>query len=298
MGQGGLGQLELADRPLELLSGRLTIRMPAEAKLEARHENIMSAPESAEEESRVVLDAGDERLVVMAYELFRAIGKDFEGQVKKMVGTWEMVGAKIERRESGGFLISPAKLDLHQTAILVLCVVTSHQDGLIQLVEFFVNRKAGADAAGCAKLVHSIAATIALGDKVLDLNSGPRKIGAFTALVPAGYALTTQRGPDFMVYRLQKVVQLGEQSSQLGVYVGDHPSYHHEHEKVKFTKLKGKLVGADLEWHVWAAKKVWHREVIAPHPSTGGRMLHVFLASSSAPDIAEMQAIAESLTDK
>ena len=40
-------------------------------RLEARREDIMLAAESAEQESRVILDAGDERFVVMVYELLR-----------------------------------------------------------------------------------------------------------------------------------------------------------------------------------------------------------------------------------
>jgi hypothetical protein len=298
MAQGKLGQLELSNKPLELLNGRLMIRMPADAKLEARHENIMSAAESAEEESRIVLDAGEERLVVMAYELFNLAGKDFEKQVRRMVGTWAMYGATIEARKGRGFLISPAKLDLDKTAVLVLVVVMNHEDGLVQLVEFFVNPKAGADMSGCVKLSRTIAATIAPGGKVLDLEGGPREIGAFMVVVPDGYAVTAQPGPDFAIYRLHKVVPLGEPSSQLGVYVGDYPSYHHEHEEVKFTKLKGQLLGADVEWHVWSAEKIVHHEVIAPYTSADGRMLHIFLSSSSTHDITEMHAIAESLKHK
>jgi hypothetical protein len=295
MPQGKLGQLELTDQPLELLNGRLTIRMPADAKLEARRENIMSASESAEEESRIVLDAGDERLVVMAYELFKTAGKDFQKQVKKMVDSWAMDGVTIEARKGRGFLISPAKLDLDKTAVLVLSVVMNHEDSLVQLLEFFVNPKAGADASGCARLCRSIAATIALGGRVLDLKGRPREIGSFTAVVPNGYVLTAQPGPDFAVYRLHRVVPLGAPGSQFGVYIGDFPSYHHEHENAKFTKLKGQLLGADVEWHVWSAEKVVHHEVIVPYSSAGGRMLHIFLSSSGTPDITEMHEIAESL---
>jgi hypothetical protein len=99
------------------------------------------------------------------------------------------------------------------------------------------------------------------------------------------------------VHRFQKVVPLGTPSSQLGVYNGDFPSYHHERENAKFTRLKGKLLGVDVEWHVWSAKKTVHHEVIFPYHSAGGRMLHIFLSSSSGGDIAEMHAIAESLRD-
>jgi hypothetical protein len=298
MAQGKLGQLELTDQPLELLNGRLTIRMPADARVEARRENIMSAAESADEESRIVLDVGEERLVVMAYELFKTASKYFEKQVKKMVGTWAMDGATIEARKGRGYLISPEKLDLAKTAVLVLCVVINNEYSLVQLVEFFVNPKAGADASGCVRLCRSIAATIATGGKMLEFKGGPRKIGTFTAVVPDGYVLTAQPGPDFAVYRLHKVVPLGAPSSQFGVYIGDFPSYHHEHENVKLTKLKGQLLGADVEWHVWSAEKVVHHEVIVPFTSEGGRMLHIFLSSSSAPDITEMHVIAESLKHK
>jgi hypothetical protein len=296
MAQGKLGRLKLSDQPLGLLDGRLTIRMPADAKLEARHENIMSAAESATEESRVVLDAGNERLVVMAYELFKTTGEDFEKQVRKMVDKWHMDGATIEVHEGRGFLISPATLDLHKTSIPVLYAVMNQEDSLIQLVQFFINRKAGADAAGCVALARSIAATIAPGSKVLHLEGGPREIGTFTAVVPDGYVLTAQPGPDFVVYRLHKVVPLGAPSSQFGVYIGNFPSYHHERERVKFTKLKGKLLGVDVEWHAWSAEETVHHEVIFPYHSAGGIMLHIFLSSSSAADTSEMHAIAESLT--
>jgi hypothetical protein len=298
MVEGKLGQLKLAEQMLDLLNGRLTIRMPPGARLEARREDIMSAAESAEQESRVILDAGDERLVVMVYELFETAGKDFEKQVRKMVDTWEMGSTAIVAREGGGFLISPAKLNVRKTTIPVLFVVMSHKDGLVQLVQFFVNHKAGADAAGCTKLARSVAATIALGSKVLDLKGGQRKIGRFTATVPDGYALTTQRGPDFVVYRLQKVVPLGASSSQFGVYIGGHPGYHHEHEKVKFSKLKEQLLGTEVEWHIWSSGSTIHHEVIVPSSSDAGTMFHIFLTSSSTSDITQMQAIAESLMAK
>ena len=49
---------------------------------------IMAAPESAEHETRVVFDAGDERLVLMANEAFAFAGDDFEKEVKEWVARW------------------------------------------------------------------------------------------------------------------------------------------------------------------------------------------------------------------
>src|SRR5512136_940564 len=75
---GELGKLPLADRPIQLLGGRLTVRMPAAARVEPRQRSIMSAAESGEEETRVVLDAGPERLVLLASELFARFEGDLE----------------------------------------------------------------------------------------------------------------------------------------------------------------------------------------------------------------------------
>ncbi len=43
---GDLGKATLSEKPIEVLGGRLTVRMPQGARSEARSFDIMSAPES------------------------------------------------------------------------------------------------------------------------------------------------------------------------------------------------------------------------------------------------------------
>ena len=55
---GELGKAKLSEKSIEVLGGRLSIRMPQGAKKEARSFDIMSAPAPEEHEARLVFDAG------------------------------------------------------------------------------------------------------------------------------------------------------------------------------------------------------------------------------------------------
>jgi hypothetical protein len=57
---GELGKARLSQKPVEVLGGRLLVRLPLGARKEARPFDIMSAPESEEHEARVVIDADQE----------------------------------------------------------------------------------------------------------------------------------------------------------------------------------------------------------------------------------------------
>lgn len=81
----GIGKAILAENPVEVLGDRLTVRMPQGARVEARPFPIMGATESEEHETRVVFDAGQERLVLMVNESFAFASDDFEKDVRGWV---------------------------------------------------------------------------------------------------------------------------------------------------------------------------------------------------------------------
>ena len=96
---GELGKAKFSEHSIEVLGGRLTVRMPQGAKTEARLFDIMSAPESEEHETHVIFDAGQERLVLMVHECFAFAGNDFEKDVRDWVTKWK-----------GKYRIEPIKL--------------------------------------------------------------------------------------------------------------------------------------------------------------------------------------------
>ena len=78
-----LVQLKPGAAVTNLLGGRLTVRLPPGAKIEAMAHSIMSAPAAETEHTRVVLDAGPQRMVIMADELFSIAGKDIEKRISE-----------------------------------------------------------------------------------------------------------------------------------------------------------------------------------------------------------------------
>ena len=310
-GAGALGKLQPAVTPVDLLAGRLRVRVPAGARNEARGHSIMAAPESAQQETRLVLDAGRERLVMMTYELFATAGNDLAAAVRRDLADGPAPQA-VEALALPGLravTVVPAVLDLKREAILILGVYVALPDATVQSLAFFVNPSGAADLPGATALARRIAATLTAGPARLASLAGPRLLSDGLSLtVPAGYIATNQEGPDFVVHHLRKLSPLGQPAARLGLYVGGHPSYQHRQVDEPPAALKqtpGKLLGRDIEWHSWTRGRdpVQARtmEAILPLSGSGvdpGLLLHVFLTAATDAELADLRQIAESLTAK
>jgi hypothetical protein len=78
-----LGELRPGAAVTDLLGGRLTIRLPRGAHIEAMAHSVMSAPAAEAEQTRIVLDAGPQRMVIMTNELFSLASKDIQNKISK-----------------------------------------------------------------------------------------------------------------------------------------------------------------------------------------------------------------------
>src|SRR5437879_1310614 len=95
---GALSKLALGKQPTVLLGGRLSVVMPPGANVQPSGHDIMAAPTSSEEETRVVVDAEKERLVLMAYELYALSGGNLERAARADVaGSW---GKEADRKST------------------------------------------------------------------------------------------------------------------------------------------------------------------------------------------------------
>jgi len=305
-----LGKLGPAKVATDLLGGRLRIRMPKNAKVEMRGHSIMAAPEALTEETRVMLDAGKERLVLMAWEMFALAGDDLAKAVLADIARSgeEAKGSRVEplvvpKPLADAVLVFPAGHDPKREAVLLLSAYVESADGTVQLLAFYVNPAGAKDMAGCTALAKKLAGTLTAGEKKLNLAAGPRRFpGAgdkdFLVLeVPAGFVASTQTGPDFSVYRLRKVVVMGQPGSAVGIYLGGHPSYQHNQSGggAKPALSKGKLLKQEVEWHNWSRGKLTTSEAILPMPGSGGLFLHTFLTAVKPADLAVLKTVIESL---
>jgi len=305
-----LGKLSPGKVATDLLGDRLRIRMPKNAKVEARGRSIMAALEAATEETRVVLNAGKERLVLMAWEMFALAGGDLAKAVRADIATWgdQAKGVQVEplvvpKPLADARLVLPAGHDSKREAVLLQSAYVESADGTVQMLAFYVNPAGAKDLAGCTALAKKLMGTLTAGDKKLDLAAGPRRFPVagdkdFLVLeVPAGFVASTQTGPDFSVYRLRRVVVMGKPGSSVGIYLGGHPSYQHNQSGggAKPALSKGKLLGREIEWHNWSRGALTTSEAILPLPGSSGLFLHAFLTAVKAADLAALQTVIESL---
>ena len=313
---GELGKLALDKAPIDLLGGRLTMRFPAGARIEARRASIMAAPESPQHETRVALEKGDEKLVVTAFELFELGGPDFEQQARKDL-------AKLKAKGGAPFAVAPLvtgspklralaatapSLDPERKGQIVVALFVAHVDGTVQWIGFAVNPAAGKDAAGCTALAKRMAATLVPGPRALPRAAGLRSLDVLAkdtelqATVPAGWVASVQPGPDFIVHQLRKLTNFGAPGLGIGVYVGGHPSYQHRQvdgPAPQVTVSKGKLLGKDVEWQQWTRgtgkDAATTLEAIAPLPGNDRLNVHVFATVANPALLKELQPIIATL---
>ena len=175
---GELRKATLSDKPIEVLGGRLMVRMPLGAKTERRPFDVMSAPEPEEHETRVIFDSGQERLVLMAHENFAFADDDVEKDVRDWVTKWKgKYRIELIQLPTPGLkavTVIPLNVPDHtrsDDATFVEGLFVESADRTIQSLDVYVNSAAEKDLEGCKALAHQILLSVAPGKKKLTTRS-------------------------------------------------------------------------------------------------------------------------------
>ena len=300
---GDLGKANLSDKPIEILGGRLSVRMPEGAKTVARSFNIMSAPESQEHETRVVFDAGQERLVLMAHENFAFAGDDFEKDVRDWVAKWsgKYRIEKLQLPNTGlkavtVIPLNPPDHTRSDDATFVEGLFAESADQTIQSLDVYVNPTAEKDMEGCKAVAHRILLSAAPGKKSLQLAAGERRLFAYSKdlgisiMVPKNTVATRQDGPDFLVHRLIVLGRLGADSGSIGIYVGSHPSF-----KPGAKQIGGIIFGNNVTWHSFEKGEGLEALTKIPISDVDGLFAHVWVHAPNDAQLGELKKVAESM---
>lgn len=245
---------------LDLLNNRLSISMPKGTKNEARGHSIMAAPEANENETRLVFEDGEKKLVVMAWELFRKAGANYNEESTKALKQWsesESTPFKISTIEKHITLGIPSKPNVEDDAILYSTALIRHDDDTIQRVAVYFNPEFHKTPDRCVDLAKKIVESIKVGKRSLELKAGKRHLNVLndgfqiTISVPENWTYSTKKGVDFIVHNLKEVSDFGTSSESIGIYIGGHPGYHHsridDDTLIKGTR-KAELFGKQQEW--------------------------------------------------
>ncbi len=292
---------KLAGKPTALLGDHVEVALPTGMKLEARGHSIMAADQAGEDETRAVIDDGNARLVMMAYELYATTGADFKAAATADAKQ-QLPNAVLEPVALGkplaGFAAAPPTTG-DDEANLIYMMWLGNADATVQVIAFYIN-PAGAKATDkWLALAKKIAATAVAGKRVLATKAGDRALEDLVVTLPDGWAVTPQLGPDFTVFHLRKTVVLGTAAPGCGVYVGGFASYQYSQNGIDAAHVKkvaGKLMGANVDWYVWSANGSSTTEAMTKTPNGG--TAHVFCSAATDGELADLRKLAETLRHK
>lgn len=251
---GDLSKMKLGDAK-PLLQGRLAVRSVEGAQDSPVPWDIMGAPDSPTDRSRIYFEKGKVGLAVVATERYQRAGKDFLAKAKERLDEpgGEVVDVKTgdEKLRLVAWLPTAKPERTNGTAFLLLGYAV-HPDGTVQYLQIGTFPEQLTDVEGCRALALRVAETLVPGKRALESKAGERAVAfldkKFTATVPEGWVVSTQPGPDFAVVRVRELSQFPEPPPELGIALTGHPP-RLDTGNAKSTQ-SGKLLGRPATWHV------------------------------------------------
>lgn len=294
----------LSAEPIVLLDDRLLIHMPDGTKVQPRQVNIMAAEHPSAEESRLVYDRGEKRLVVMAYELFRVAGPKFadhltnsaeSGEESSLVYKMVLNQSSFQVYQS---MSEPTKINDNVVHVVSARVVNSDQT--VQALECYANAEAASDLASTKSLFEQALLTLEPGKRHLKLEARTERLNVYSETkrilvdLPQGWAYWLETGPDFLVHRFREVVRFGEEAPSIGLYIGGHPSLHSSGQA--FEQVPGTLVGRQTEWFVTKYdERVSEEAILDASWLDEGLMFHAFISGRSETELKMGKKIVQTM---
>lgn len=279
--------------PQAALAGRISIGLPADAVSSARPHDIMSAPTGDDAETRFVLDRGDSRLVVFVAETFASPPPDLASTVATLESARVQAGRVARVRLASGLeaaFVEPTSLDGPPGGVLVENAWVAMPDGTVVSIGIYGTPDVVTAPTVCRRVARTLLASITAGTARLDTSARERELSdGVHVTLPAHYAMTHDRGPDFDVYRLRPIVPLGVDAPVLGIYLGDHPDFEPEGDE-----SPGTLFGQPASWWTVTAPTAARRQALVQVP---GRELfaHVFMEARDGAELDALTRVAATL---
>ncbi|MFT6398535.1 MAG: hypothetical protein ACJAYU_003294 [Bradymonadia bacterium] len=287
---------ELSSDTISILEGRVVMTVLEGGELEARGHSIMAAAPQNATESRIRIDGGDERMVVMAYELFSSCGPSFGESV---AASLEPLGDAANVRpvaEAGGLefvLYTPTERNLTSEAVHVGTGFVCTADRHVVRLDFLISPAGTEDMPALEGRVSDMLETLESGDRSLNVAARTVSMGEGLELpLPAGIYHYAQEGPDFLVNFLGEIGTLGESNGTVLFYIGGHPTRRHE----SAPDVLATLFGSDVLWSVEERNGRASQEALVPHPSSEFTILHVLISSEDQETSSALRVIIEGVS--
>lgn len=307
----GLNEIKL-DNKLSVLNDKAFFNFPTTAKNMARSTDIMSADHNINQETRIVLDIENMRLVFFAQELYLLGGNNLFDEVSKQKSAMNFERKILTNQdELLSILSTPTIFDSTKNAILVNSLLVKTQDNSIFRIDAYINPDSYKLKDNFVKLTEQVFKTLTNGTRKNNVSArvetlnifGTKKDFKFT--VPENYCITIDQKYDFQVFKFHKYSNFGDTNwVSLTIYTGNHPSYFYGDYGFKedsSKKITGKFLDKKVEWFSFfnPNEQVYLKEQKIPSDKIeNGLIVHIAMTSNREISIDELTEIVESIQVK
>lgn len=302
------------ENKLSILNDRAFFNFPTNATNIKRGVDIMSADPNANEETRIVLDIGNMRLVFFAQELFAIGDKDLITTITQQNEQGKMKTKILTEKDSLLSILSiPTNFDSTQNAILVNSLVVQTQDKTLFRIDAFINPAAYKLKDQFQKLTESVFSSLTKGTRINNRSARQERLAifgtnkAFTFDLPSNYCITVDQQYDFQVFNFHKYQTYADINwIQLLIYNGHHPSVIYRDYGLSESdgkKINGTFLDKKIDWLFFDISKEGFydkEQKISYDDIEKGLIFHLAMMSNQEKSIDELTKIVENikLTDK
>lgn len=295
------------DKDFSILNDRLYIKMPDGTQDIPRQENIISAPESDQSETRLIWEKGDQKLVVLTDETFLMAGDSLIEDAKYFLNSWgenniSNFSLTNTTTENGLEIVSifPKVYDEYSETISVASAYIRHPDGSIIFMNFYLNPAAFTEKDSYIQLAEDILSTLKPGKREIGTTPTTAELfGDISIDIDKGYVLVEQQGIDFFAYYIYKIVKVEEPQSTICIYIGEHPflSPVDLNSTNQLSIVIDKVLGKNIEFVGIPGEKddtfyMWNALF---SPFDNAMQMHIFFSTNSDESFSENMTIIKSM---
>ena len=286
---------------LDVLNGKAFFNFPDEAIEEARSESIMAAPKNPNEETRIIYDNKEKRVVFFAQELFK-IGDDalFE-EVSKGKGEILTYKRKVLTNKDSiySILSTPIKTTTKGSGMLVNSLIVKVQDGTLFKVQAYISPEAYSEKEKYMEFTEKIFKTLSRGNRNIDLKPRTENVSLelghqYKIDLPVNYSFNTDEAHDFKVTKLYKYTNYNTEGSQIIFYSGSHPSSFSRRYKTSGVPMKGLFLKQEIEWYLYEDDQSMLKEALISYANEK-TVLHIGITTEDKTNLEELTKIVESI---
>lgn len=295
---------------ISLLNNRFFCTFPDSAKNIARPTDIMSADPNINNETRVMYDIGDKRIVFFVQELYMKSVNDLEEHLKEESTKEYPQAVKIIYNKDSILCITmtPSTFDDKRNAILINSLIVKNADNSLSKLSVYLNPKAFADKKTFDKITEQVFSSFRKGNRRLNLAARTETYNVLDTktkmqvALPEDYIITIDKKYDFEVYKVRKVLPYGDTShADLSIYYGFHPSSFNrafQLENFKQADTNGEFMLQKMTWLNFkddSRKLIVREQMFTDDDIQKNAQIHIGMISNNQKLIDELTRITQKI---